>query len=314
MLQLTGVSAQNTTCRISTTFSNQEEVNSALVGCTDVRGNINLTPAFNGTLDLPGILNVKGNLQIVSGDTSVSSGLTAVVLKDLQTITQITLPGTSNLELVNLPSLQDAWDILISSRRTLNVSLPAVRQMDTFDLSAPLSSPISFPSLSEVTSFGAGIQISAKLPGAEQDPLFVDLPKLVNTSSILLQGAFSGISIPSLQAIGNSVLIQSTVPMDCTPVLEDARQRVLSNWTSTHTTLNGVDYPSKPSSFSCSGIDHDPEEIRRLGLGIGLGLGIPILIICVVGIWWQRKRSQKTRDLTGKREINVPVEGTPDSH
>ncbi|KAH8648358.1 hypothetical protein BGZ60DRAFT_437684 [Tricladium varicosporioides] len=167
LCSLGAVSAANTCVLQATnnTFGSQEEVNARLQGCTDISGDIYIQEGFNGTFSLPGITQINGKL-----------GLSDVTIYANNSYT--TLYGNTSYAGLKAVILNDLVSI------TGRIELYRVQGLET----------VSMPVLGNASNLYVK---SAKAVN-------LSLPQLSSYHTARLEGAFSSISMPSLQTMNTT--------------------------------------------------------------------------------------------------------------
>ncbi|KAH6665139.1 hypothetical protein B0J14DRAFT_643848 [Halenospora varia] len=225
---LGAVNAANTCIlqKTNNTFSNQEEVNTRLQGCTDIDGDIYIQEGFNGTFSLPGITQISGKLGLadVIFDANGSSkslhsntsytGLKAVILDNLISITGwIELYQVSDLDTISMPLLNNASNLYVKSVIPVNFSLPQLSSYHTAHLEGRFSS-ISMPSLQTMNTTMIDISyISNQLHFYTQEAFALELPLLQKAVNLSIMGNFSSISLPKTTNITNEFTIYNLSPV-----------------------------------------------------------------------------------------------------
>lgn len=121
------------------TFDNQDDITSRLANCTTIDGNIFISPKFEGTLSIPGIDTILGDLELggypLTSDQprygEMVSGLKSVVLSNLSSLYVMDTKKVPSLETVNMQKLQRAWKLQFNSSRLSEINLPSLETIDT---------------------------------------------------------------------------------------------------------------------------------------------------------------------------------------
>ncbi|CAG8952582.1 hypothetical protein HYFRA_00009688 [Hymenoscyphus fraxineus] len=217
LLLLSSASGQRNICTLKpeeSTFNSQNDVATRLAGCTTINGSLFISPKFEGTLALPGVEEILGNLEIATYHSSseqeqnsqITSGLREITLDNLESVYEMDTTNAPNLEIVRMQSLSRASKLRFNSTRLTNVTMHELRQVDSIDFLGNFKEI----GLGNLEIVNATLTIDSQ---AQEPPLGISIPSLHSAKNINISGNISSVDLGFLNVVQEKLVIKSTAPI-----------------------------------------------------------------------------------------------------
>ncbi|CAG8982631.1 hypothetical protein HYALB_00006026 [Hymenoscyphus albidus] len=217
LLLLSSASCQRNVCTLTpeeSTFNSQNDIATRLAGCTIVNGSLFISPKLEGTLTLPGVEEILGNLEIATYRSSseqeqngqITSGLREIILDNLESVYEMDTSNAPNLEIVRMQSLSRASKLRFNSTRLTNVTMHELRHVDSLDFIGNFKEI----GLGNLETVNATLTIDSQ---AQEPPLGISIPSLHSAKNVVISGNISSVDLGFLNVVQEKLVIKSTAPI-----------------------------------------------------------------------------------------------------
>ena len=114
--------------------ANQTDADAISAGCTSINGDLIISTHYQGSLNVPGLVNISG---VIGDADGIILHLTSVTFENLESVGSIQLLGgigiQQALELVDFASLTTIANLSIYGEVPVNVSLPSLENAARVD-------------------------------------------------------------------------------------------------------------------------------------------------------------------------------------